>query len=270
MIMFRIPMKIFAHLFWAVAAILSAACESSPVQWSEVRYSLAGTAGAPVRDTTDSSAVPDSAEDVIPIPDSAACHASVRVARAGKSFYAVWWSARKDSSATLLTSRSDDGGAWGKAVIADSSDASRRGCARPAPAIAADLVNGYVHLAYFIEPSSGAGVFSVHTMDRGESFHAAVPLVFGARPSATSVSAEGDKVAVAYEEPNGARPEIFVALSRTMGHLFELKLPVSEGSGSAENPTVVVRGTKLVVGWTELNPPDSTRERHTSRTGTWK
>ena len=170
----------------------------------------------------------------------------------------------------LLTSRSDDGGAWTKPVVVDSTDASTRGCARPAPSIAGDVVSGYVHLSYFLEPAAGAGVFSAHTMDGGASFHAPVALVYGARPAATSVAAEGDRVAVAYEDPNSGRPRIFVALSKSMGHLFELKLPVSGESGNAVNPVARLHGRKVEVSWTEFPASDSDQVRHASRTGTWK
>ena len=261
-----------AVLVFSVAG-LAAACSKDPVAWSDVSYSLAGTAGRA------DSVKNDSAADESPIPPQLfhsrfptqppAARASA-LARAGKSFYAVWWSVRRDSSAALLTSRSDDGGPWTQPVAADATDAGRRGCARPAPSIATDMIGGYVHLAYFLESASGAGVFSVHSMDRDSSFHSPVAMVYGARPANTSLSAEGEKVAVAYEDPNSSRPRIFVALSRTMGHIFELRLPVSDESGSALYPSVKLRGTKLELTWVERSSADSTGERHASRTGIWK
>lgn len=246
------------------------ACSREPVMWSDVHYSLAGTAAAQPTVAIDVSVAGDSSGAATAFPDPARCRSSVRVTRVGKSFFAAWWSVRPDSSSTLLASRSDDGGPWTKPAVVDSSDASTRGCGRPAPSIAGDVVSGYVHLAYFIEPPAGAGVFFAHTMDRGATFHAPVPLVFGARPAQTSVTAEGDRVAVAYEDPNSGRPQIIVALSKSMGHLFELKLPVSGESGSAVNPAVRLRGRALDVSWTELNASDPTRERRASRTGEWR
>ena len=251
----------------AFAVLLSTGCSKDPVQWADVHYPLTGTVAAPV--AADSSRAVKSAGEV-PIPDSSRCRSSVRLARAEKTFFAVWWSIRKDSSAVLFTSRSDDGGPWTQPAAADTMDASGRGCARPAPSIGSDVVSGYVHIGYFAEPSSGPGVFYVHSMDRGVSFHAPVALVYGARPANTAVTAEGDRVAVAYEDPNTSRPQIFVALSKTMGHIFELKLPVSEDNAAAVNPSVHLRGTKLEVSWTEIDPADSTRRREASRTGTWK
>jgi len=254
--------------FVALALVTALGCSRDPVSWSDVRYPLAGSSGSSGTDAGDSSAARSGI--ALPIPDSARCPGSVRVARAEKSFFAVWWSVRKDSSAALLTSVSDDGSPWTKPAAADTADASVRGCARPAPSIAADVVSGYVHIGYFAEPSSGPGVFYVHSMDRGESFHAPVALVFGARPSQAAVTGEGNRVAVAYEDPNSSRPQIFVALSRTMGHIFEAKLPVSGESAAAADPSISLRGTKLEVRWIEIDPSDSTRRRAASRIGNWK
>lgn len=251
----------------AVVLALSA-CSRGAVAWSDVRYSLAGTAGA--SSETRGPTTQDSVELPLPIPDSTPCRATVRIARAGKSFFAVWWSVRPDSSAALVASRSDDGGPWTRIVSVDTTDAGRRGCNRPPPSIAADAGTGYVHIAYFIEPLSGAGIFSIHSMDRDSSFHAPVAIVYGARPSSTSITAEGGKVAVAYEDPNGSRHQIFVALSRTMGHIFEARIPVSEENTDTANPVVKLRGTKLVVRWVEQTSADSISERHASRTGIWK
>lgn len=250
-------------------AFISIACSTEPVEWSNIRYSLAGTPDTSRVVTNDSSG-DDSGVLPLPLPDSTACRSSIHLARSGKSFYAVWWSVRSDSSAILESSRSDDGGAWTRAVVADSGDVTRRGCSRPSPSIATDPVSGYVHIAYFLEPSSGAGVFSVHSMDRDSSFHSPAAMVYGARQSNVSVAAEGDRVAVAYEDPNSARPQIFVALSKTMGHIFESRILVSDESATATNPVVKLRGTKLVVSWTERQSVDSNSERHASRTGIWK
>ena len=66
----------------------------------------------------------------------------------------------------------------------------------------------------------GTGVFFAHFMGS----HA--PLtgcrsIYGERLVATAIAAEGDRVAVAYEEPNGTRQQVDVALSQTQGHIFE-------------------------------------------------
>lgn len=252
------------------ALVALCACSRDPVSWSDVRYSLAAGTGLSTAQSEDSGAIEHRGYSAAAIPDAAACRASIRLARSGKSFFAVWWSARPDSSAALLASRSDDGGPWVIPVAADTTDAGRRGCSRPAPSIAADIGTGYVHLAYFIEPSSGAGVFSSHSMDRDSSFHSAVAMVYGSRPSNTAIAAQGERVVVAYEDPNSPRPRIFVALSQTMGHIFEARLPVSAENAAAADPDVRLRGTKLVVSWDERTSEDSAVARHASRTGIWK
>lgn len=262
-------MRSWALVFVAASAVLTTACAKDPVAWSDVRYSLAGAAGAPSAPALDSPAA-DSGSASISVPDPARCPGSIRVARAKKSFFAVWWSVRTDSSAVLLLSRSDDGEPWTEPVAADTTDSSGRGCTRPAPSIAADVASGYVHIGYFAEPPQGAGAFYVHSMDRGVSFHAPVAMVFGSRPANTAVTAEGDRVAVVYEDPNSSRPRIFAGLSRTMGHIFEHNLPVSDENAAAVSPSAHLRGTKLEVSWTEIDPSDSTRRRQASRTGIWK
>jgi hypothetical protein len=248
------------------------ACSSDPVRWSDISYHMTGPGGssrAEPGDSTTGQTYSDAAGP-IPVHDPRACLPSIRFTRAGKSFYAVWWSVRPDSSASLKVSRSDDGADWTKPVVADSADASRRGCNRPPPSILADIVSGYVHLSYFIEPASGAGVFSVHTMDRGETFHSPVPIVFNDQPSRTSIAAEGDRVAVAYDQPVGERSQVFVALSKTAGHLFNTSLPVSAENANASDPRAILHGTKLELSWTEHSSADSTHLRLATRTGTWK
>ena len=244
------------------------ACGPDPVQWSDISYPT-GSTGLTNGESNQPGTSVDTASG-IPIHDPRACRQSIRLARAAKSFYAAWWSVRPDSSASLDASRSDDGAAWTKPITADSSDASRRGCNRPPPSIMADIVSGYVHLAYFVEPGSGAGVFSVHTMDRGESFHSPVPVVFNDHPSQTSIGAEGDRVAVAYDQSVGERSRIFVALSKTAGHIFDTSLPVSAENSSASGPRISLRGTRLEVSWMERGSADSSHARLATRTGTWK
>ena len=62
--------------------------------------------------------------------------------------------------------------------------------------------SGYLHLVYFIEAEDGAGVFFAHSMDKGEMFHAPVPVVYGNAPSDASVAGNGDSVVVVFEDPN--------------------------------------------------------------------
>ena len=186
------------------------------------------------------------------------CPGSLRLAqgrdRTGRTLtVAVWWVARSDSSARLVSAVSpNDGATWAPAVAVDSGARNTHGCARPPAAVAFDGRTGYVHVAYFLEASEGPGVFFSHSMDEGQLFHAPVPIVYGERPGDVAIAVAGDTVAVAYEDPNAPRPRVALALSRTQGHLFERKgLAASGDDASAESPRVALRGTRLAVAWLE-------------------
>jgi hypothetical protein len=205
-------------------------------------------------------------------PRAAGCPASVRAVRKGSRLLAAWWSARMDSSAALLVSQSTDGGkSWTPAVVADSTDRSVRGCGRPPPAIAVDTVSGYVYLAYFAEPKSSRGIFFAHSMDSGRTFHAPVPIVFGDNAGWVSVSSSGDRVAVAYEDPNSLQPSVGVALSRSMGHIFKPGEIVSSDNERARQPTVEVDGDTVRVWWSDHSAdPRVSATRTAYREGVWR
>lgn len=183
---------------------------------------------------------------------SGICAGSVVTARTrGSEWYAGWWSARADSSVTLMVARSvDEGAHWAPALSADARDAGRRGCARPALAIAGDSATGFIHLAYFLEPAEGAGVWLTHSMEHGALWHSPVAIAFGADPAATSVAAQGDTVAVAYESPNASEGWIGLALSTSDGHLIDWRIPeVSGRTVPARDPRVALRGRVVAVAW---------------------
>lgn len=212
---------------------------------------------------------------VATVPNGA-CPGSLRTARSGRDVYGAWWEVRDDSSSVLMAGRSTDSGkTWNVAQPADTLDRSRRGCARPAPAIAADSATNYVDIAYFMEPPEGPGVFFTHSMDArnlgvGDGiFHAPVPVMYGDQPSNVSVAAEGDKLVVAYEEPNGERPVVGLALSRSMGHIFEDRLIVSQEDLPARDPIVAVRGDSVTVQWSERPDSMKTGGRIAARSATW-
>ena len=205
-------------------------------------------------------------------PSRNACPVSVRGTRAGEGIFAAWWSVRKDSSAVLFIARSNDGGkTWNSPVIVDSTDQSVRGCGRPAPAIAADSASGYVHVAYFAEPMRGHGLFFAHSMDRGRTFHSPVPILFGDNPSSVAVASEGDRVAVAYDDPNSVQPAVGIALSNTMGHIFRPGQPISNVSERAKQPTVKLSGDRIRVWWSDYSDdPRVSATRTAYREGIWK
>jgi hypothetical protein len=128
-----------------------------------------------------------------------------------------------------------------------------------------------VHVAYFLEPSAGPGIFFAHSMDSGATFHAAVPIVFGRTPSRVSVAADGDRVVVAYEDPNAQQPLIGVALSKTMGHLFENRMQATPDNGRAMQPIVRVDKDSLHLWWSEYSSnPAVSATRPAYRAAKWK
>lgn len=196
------------------------------------------------------------------------CLASLRVATSEGSAFATWWETRPDSSGVLLVSRSMHGGPWEPPVVADSTDKSARGCGRPPPALAADAKSGYVHIAYFVEQSNGPGVFFAHSMDSAATFHAPVPIVFGNNPSRVSIDAEGDRVIVAFEDPNANQPMVGISLSRTMGHIFEYRTQASSANGRARQPVVRLDGDSIRLWWSEYSAdPAVSATRPAYRTG---
>lgn len=241
-----------------LSLLLLAGCSHDNVQWSDVSYS------APPR--------PRSIPLGILSPSPNACPVSVRSTRAGKNIFAVWWSIRRDSSGVLFVARSgDDGKTWSAPVIADSTDHGVRGCGRPAPSIAADSASGYVHVAYFSEPVRGRGIFFAHSMDSGRTFHSPVPIVFGDNPGFVSVASNGDRVAVAYDDPNSAEPMVGIALSSSMGHIFQPGQPISSGGERAKQPVVEVSRDRIRVWWSDYaDDPRISATRTAYREGIWK
>ena len=201
-------------------------------------------------------------------PPGLVCPGSLRLSRAGASLYGVWWAPRADSGATLLVARSrDQGHSWGAPSPVDTTDRAVTGCRREAASISADEASGYVHVAYALLAPEGPGLFFSHSMDQGATFHAPVPIFYGDRLGRMSVAADGDVVVVAFEDPNSRRPRVGLALSRTMGHIFEQRLlPVSDDNGAASHPLAAVRGRHIAVAW-EQRAGDSGAAALAVRTG---
>jgi hypothetical protein len=107
-----------------------------------------------------------------------------------------------------------------------------------------------VHVTYALLAREGPGIFFSHSMDGGATFHAPVPILYGDRLGRTSVAADGDLVVVGFEDPNSTTPRIGLAISHTMGHIFEDRLvPVSDAHGTATRPLTAVRGRRIAVAW---------------------
>ena len=255
-----------------IAALCGAiiGCADGPVAWSTARVDSTQVA---VVVTPEGTLLPDSLATLaahLPSPDAAACPGSLALARAGRWLYAAWWRARPDSGAVLLAARTaDDGRHWSAPAPVDTTDVGVAGCRRAPPALAADSASGYVHVAFALTGREGPGLFFAHSMDGGATFHAPVPIFYGDRLGRASVAADGDHVVVAFEDPNSRTPRVGLALSRTMGHIFEERiLPVSDDNGAATRPLAALRGRRLSVAWERRPPSDSTAALVAIRSGT--
>ncbi len=247
-------------LYRIIVLVLLIACDAkqTTVVWSPIVHD-----GAP-REPREPRELPGEIRPQV----GTGCIASLRVSTSDGSSFATWWQVRPDSSGVLMVSRSMHGGPWEAPVVADSTDKSARGCSRPPPAIAADAKSGYVHIVYFVEQSNGPGVFFAHSMDSAATFHAPVPIVFGNNPSRVSIDAEGDRVIVAFEDPNANQPMVGISLSRTMGHIFEYREQASSSNGRARQPVVRLDGDSIRLWWSEYSAnPAVSATRPAYRTG---
>lgn len=237
--------------------LVLAACTPDPVKWdSERRSDAAVPAGAllTLQGGGEPAMVAAWTPPMLPAGTPRCEGSLVATPARGDTAFAAWWAPRADSSALLVVARSDDGGRdWRSPEIADSTDKGHNGCARPAPFIVADSTNGYVHVVYFMVAAEGPGVFFTHSMGQGVMFHSPVPVVYGERVSAAAVACNGDTVAVAYLDPNSSLPQLWLALSRTTGHIFESRTEVSPSTEEAARPAVAVRGHRIAVAWIESN-----------------
>ena len=201
--------------------------------------------------------------------DSLRCARSLRLAIAvGRGRVATWWRRAPGGRVHLVAAWRDTIpaesrlGAWRGPIMVDTLDQGPRdaqasdrgayGCARPAPSLAVDSLNGYVHVAYALTGPEGPGVFYAHQMDPRAGFEPPVAVLYGERLGEARVASHGELVAVAYDDPNSrGRVLTSVAISRTAGHLFEERLAASGGT-TARDPYVAVRGKAVVVGWSDF------------------
>lgn len=262
-----------ARAFLLLSCLALAACTPDPVKWdSEQRTDSAVPLGArlALQHTGFPMMTPAWLPPVLPTAASQCAGSLVATRARGDTVYASWWAPRPDSNALLVVARSEDGGhAWRTPEVADSTDKGRTGCGRPAPYISADTSNGYLELVYFMVASEGPGVFFTHSMGGGVMFHTPVPIVYGDRVSTSAVASNGDTVAVAYLDPNSSTPQLWLALSRTTGHIFESRIPVSPATQTASRPAVAVHGHRIAIAWLET-PRDGGAGVMVVRTGRWQ
>jgi len=163
----------------------------------------------------------------------------------------------------LVVIRSTDSGvSWDVPVVVDARGSGGFGC--PPPAIFADTMNRYLHVSYFLDPQSGAGLYYTHSMNAHElsatgagMFETPRPIVYGRRPYGerplpVSIASRGDTVAVVYEDPNSRRARIELAISTTGGHSFDYRGRVSPDVGEASRPTVRLRAGTIEVVWLQV------------------
>lgn len=243
-----------------LVGLLATACDTPPVEWSDPTP-IDGPA-VPSHLTLTATGQPRMVADSAPVgtvpADPALCRSSLQTVRGSARLYAVWWSVRRDSSAVLDAAWSSDSGkTWGKTSPVDTTDVSSRGCNRPPASLATS--GDDLHVAYSMIAPEGTGVFFAHFMQ--SMLHSPVAVIYGERLVATAIAAEGDRVAVAYEEPNGTRQQVDVALSQTQGHIFEWHATASRDIDAATRPTVALAGPRLAVAWVTHRMTDSTGTR---------
>lgn len=248
--------------YCAVLALLLGGCEPAPVAWGPLQ-TVTRAGDAAVRLNADGTVSRDTMSQLatrVTPPPGPACAGSLRLAAARGTLFGVWWAPRPDSGARLLEARSTDGGrSWSAPSAVDTTDAGVGGCRREPASIAADSASGYVHVTYGLQAAEGPGLFFSHSMDGGVTFHSPVPILYGERLGTTSVAADGDLVAVAFEDPNSSTPRIGLALSRTMGHIFEQRiLPVSDDNDRAVHPLAAAHGRHVAVAWEQAGGQGTT------------
>ncbi|MDQ3673014.1 MAG: hypothetical protein M3365_01370 [Gemmatimonadota bacterium] len=231
-------------LVLGAAAVLLVACAEDTVEWGGILYRPSRLGDPDARSSIMSANLVETKAGLNP------CLRSIRAAGDTLDLFRVWWSSRHDSSVVLSVQRSKDRGrTWLPPMVIDSVDRGRRGCDRPPPATAFDPSSGYLYLVYFIEPSTGAGVFFAHSMDRADMFHAPVPVIYGTRASAAGVAGRGDSVVVVFEDPNSSQSRVGYALSHTSGHIFEKRGQVTPNEEVATAPWVNLKGNRITVSW---------------------
>jgi hypothetical protein len=243
----------------AFASLIAlAACDRPPVDWTDP-VSIAQPS-APSRLVLEGDAarfVVDSAPTELLPPSAGRCDEVVATGGLRKSA-AAWWSVRPDSSAVLWVSASvDSGRTWGPSTAVDTSDVSSAGCRRPPPSLA--TVGDDVYVAYSMVASEGTGVFFAHTMSG--MLHSPVPVIYGDRLVATAIAADARRVVVAYEEPNGTRRQVDVAISASQGHLFETHTTASRSVDNATTPVVALGDSTLAISWLTRAAADSAASR---------
>ena len=245
-------------------ALVVTSCVNEPIEWNPARP-VAVAIRPGTRLVIEGKGLPRFLEGDVPriTLGSNACSSSIVGATAARGErYAAWFVKRADGSVALVVARSSDAGAtWSAPVVADDRDRGTRGCDRPPPSISADSGNGYIHVAYYIEPREGAGVWYTHSMERGTIWHQTIGVLYGEEPAHTSVANDGDTVLVAYEHPGSGGRRLGLAISREAGHTFDERLRVVHATGTVRDPRVAVSNGRVALAWSQRGAADSTAMR---------
>jgi hypothetical protein len=241
------------------AALLLSACDKPVVVWGDPTPIDEPSAASILTFVAGGKPALVPAKATPPGPSKPGVCAATVVTAAGKTrLHAAWWSVRPDSSAVLYAGSSPDSGkTWDSTVPVDTTDISSTGCNRPLPSLA--VVGDDEYLAYSMKAPEGTGVFFAHTM--ASMLHSPVPVIYGERLVATAIAADSQRVAVAYEEPNGRREQVDVALSFSQGHLFEQHVSASRSIDVAVRPMVAFTGDQLAVSWITRRPLETATSR---------
>ena len=65
-----------------------------------------------------------------------------------------------------------------------------------------------------------------------------------------AVANDGQRVAIAYEDPNSERARVALAISVTAGHIFEHRMVASPSTMRASRPLVAIAGRRIAIAWT--------------------
>lgn len=243
-----------------IVVTVAVGCDKPPVDWSDPASinQIAGPSRLLVDSAGHAAFVADSPRATTAPPSHGLCETSLRTIPSSAHVFSAWWSVRRDSSSVLFIASSPDSGkTWGKTVAVDTTDVSSAGCNRPPPSVA--TVGDDLFVAYSMIAPEGKGVFFAHSM--GSMVHAPVAVIYGDRLVPTAIAAEGDNVAVAYEDPNGSRQQVAVAFSVAQGHIFAWHSTASRSVDVATTPAVALAGRELAVSWATRRASDSSATR---------
>lgn len=238
--------------------VVLAGCDQPPVNWTDpVSIEQPSAASRLVLDGVTPRFVADSTPPELLPSSNYRCDRAAFTTGLRKSA-AAWWSVRPDSSAVLFVSASADSGrTWGTPTPVDTSDVSSAGCHRPPPSLV--TVGDDVYVAYSMAAPEGIGVFFAHTMSG--MVHSPVPVIYGERLVATAIAADARHVVVAYEQPNGTRRQVDIAISESQGHLFEAHTTASRSVDNASLPVIALADSTLAVSWLTRTAADSAASR---------